>query len=110
VKFLVDNQLPVALAKWLISRGHDARHVADLALDAATDTEIWNYAAVNSFVLITKDEDFSHRASQLNASVQVVWVRRGKCRKAALLSAFDWVLEQIEAALRAGDRLIEVRY
>lgn len=109
MKFLVDNQLPSALAKLLVSRGHDASHVLDLGLDSATDTEIWNYANANSFVLITKDEDFSRRASQPSASVQVVWVRRGNCRKAALLSAFDSVFSQLEAALQTGDHLIEIR-
>ena len=93
MKFLIDNQLPAALARHLISPGHDARHVLDEGLDAASDTEIWKYAAANSLVLITKDEDFCLRGSQPSASVQVVWVRLGNCRKAALLSAFDSVME-----------------
>ncbi len=76
MKFLIDNQLPLALATMLTSKGHRASHVLDLGLEAATDSEIWNYAAANSLVLITKDEDFSYRASQPNASVQVVWVRQ----------------------------------
>jgi predicted nuclease of predicted toxin-antitoxin system len=109
LKFLVDNQLPGALAKYLVSRGHDARHVLDAGLDAASDTEIWGHAAANSFVLVTKDEDFCLRASQPNASVQVVWVRLGNCRKTALLSAFDSLLAQIEAALQAGNRVVEIR-
>jgi predicted nuclease of predicted toxin-antitoxin system len=109
VKFLVDNQLPSALAKLLVSKGHDASHVLDLGLDSATDTEIWNYAEANSCVLITKDEDFSRRASQPNASVQVVWVRRGNCRKTALLSVVDSVFLQLEATLQAGDHLVEIR-
>jgi predicted nuclease of predicted toxin-antitoxin system len=109
VKFLIDNQLPLALATMLTSKGHRASHVLDLGLEAATDSEIWNYAAANSLVLITKDEDFSYRASQPNASVQVVWVRRGNCRKAALLAAFDSVLSRMEAALKAGDSLVEIR-
>jgi predicted nuclease of predicted toxin-antitoxin system len=109
VKFLVDNQLPSALARLLVSKGHDASHVVDLHLDSATDAEIWKYAEANSLVLITKDEDFSRRASQPNASVQVVWVRRGNCRTTALLSVFDSMLLQLEAALEAGDRLIEIR-
>jgi predicted nuclease of predicted toxin-antitoxin system len=109
VKFLIDNQLPLALAKALASKGHDASHVLELNFESATDTEIWNFAAANSFVLITKDEDFSRRASQPNALVQVVWVRRGNCRKAALLAAFDSVLSQIERALQSGDTLVEIR-
>lgn len=109
MKFLVDNQLPPALVTFLFSKGHKASHVLDLRLESATDTKIWNYAEANSFVLITKDEDFSRRASQPNASVQVVWVRRGNCRKAALLSMFDSIFLQLETALLAGDRLIEIR-
>jgi len=91
VKFLVDNQLPAALAKFLASHGQEAIHVLEVGLDAAKDEEVWNHAAKNSIVLITKDEDFSRRASRPEASVQVVWVRLGNCRKAALFSAFGSV-------------------
>jgi predicted nuclease of predicted toxin-antitoxin system len=93
----------------LASKGHQACHVLDVDLDSASDSAIWDYAAANSFILITKDEDFSRRASQPNASVRVIWVRRGNCRKAALLSAFDSLLTQMESALQAGSRLIEIR-
>jgi hypothetical protein len=30
VKFLSDNQLPAALARWLTAKGHDAVHVVDI--------------------------------------------------------------------------------
>ena len=109
MKFLLDNQLPAALAKFLVSRGHDARHVLDIGLDKASDTEVWKYAAANSLTLITKDEDFLQRASQPGAPVQVVWVRLGNCRKPALLAAFESVLPQLETALQACNRVVEIR-
>ena len=109
MKFLVDNQLPPALTKFLVSKGCDAAHVLELGLDSATDTDIWKFAKENSFVLITKDEDFARRASQPNANAQVVWVRLGNCRKTTLLSVFDSLLPQLEIALQTGDRLIEIR-
>jgi predicted nuclease of predicted toxin-antitoxin system len=59
VKFLIDNQLPPALANWLISHGHEALHVLDVGLADAKDEKIREYAAANSLALITKDEDFS---------------------------------------------------
>jgi len=109
VKFLVDNQLPVALAKRLIALGHDARHVLDVGLDKASDTEIWKHATTQSQVLITKDEDFLSRASLPTSTVQIVWVRLGNCRNTVLLAAFESMLPQLEAALKAGNRVVEIR-
>jgi len=58
VNFLLDNQLPAALVKLLMAHGHSARHVLEIGLEKADDTEIWKYAALHSLTLITKDEDF----------------------------------------------------
>ncbi len=58
MKFLVDNQLPSALARFLASRGVECQHVLDLDLGAATDAAIWEYASQNDCVVISKDEDF----------------------------------------------------
>jgi predicted nuclease of predicted toxin-antitoxin system len=66
-------------------------------------------AAANSLTLITKDEDFFQRASQPASPVQIVWVRLGNCRNSALLGAFESVLPQLEVALQAGNRVIEIR-
>jgi predicted nuclease of predicted toxin-antitoxin system len=44
MQFLIDAQLPPALARWLSSAGHHAEHVADIGLAGARDGEIWAYA------------------------------------------------------------------
>jgi predicted nuclease of predicted toxin-antitoxin system len=109
VKFLVDNQLPSALARWLSAHGQEASHVLDVGLAEAKDAEIWTYASANTCVLVTKDEDFSRPASSPQSGVCVVWVRLGNCRTAALLAAFDSVFQQMLTALESGTRLIEIR-
>ena len=38
--FLVDAQLPPALASWLTQQGHTAQHVDDLGLSNAEDVVI----------------------------------------------------------------------
>jgi predicted nuclease of predicted toxin-antitoxin system len=53
--FLVDNQLPAALARFLASRGVECRHVLDLDLGGASDAAIWEYANRNDCVLISKE-------------------------------------------------------
>ena len=57
MRFIVDAQLPPALAHWLVEAGHNARHVEEVGLREAEDIPIWRYALDNNAVVITKDED-----------------------------------------------------
>jgi predicted nuclease of predicted toxin-antitoxin system len=109
VKFLIDNQLPTALARHIIAKGHEAEHVLNIGLAEAKDAQICQYAESNALVIVTKDEDFSRLASRPGAVTQVVWIRFGNCRKPVLIAAFDLLLPSIISALEAGERLIEIR-
>jgi predicted nuclease of predicted toxin-antitoxin system len=107
LRFLVDAQLPPALARHIESRGHHAEHVADLGLDKATDVRIRAKAAESGAVIVTKDEDFAvHHI--LHQGPSVVWIRIGNTRRAELLRRFDAELPKIIAALERGDTLIEL--
>lgn len=44
MKFLVDAQLPPALAAWIVERGHEAQHVAYIGMVSATDEDLWRLA------------------------------------------------------------------
>ena len=108
MKFLVDNQLPLALAQRLRQLGHEARHVIDLHLDEAEDLDIWQQAASLGWTIITKDEDFSRLVLLRAEPVQVVWVRLGNCRKAVLLDTVERHWPMVQDRLSAGDRLVEI--
>jgi predicted nuclease of predicted toxin-antitoxin system len=109
MRFIVDAQLPPALARLLSAHGHDADHVADLGLRDADDSPIWNLAVTQQAVVITKDEDFPHRHRQGGTSPVVVWLRIGNTSRKALLAWFEPLLPQIENMILQGERLIEVR-
>jgi predicted nuclease of predicted toxin-antitoxin system len=109
VRFLVDNQLPAALARYLTARGVECAHVLDVDLGDAADAEIWAYAVANSAVVISKDEDFLYLANRSAPSARLIWVRLGNCRTKALLAAFESAWPKIESAMAAGDRIIELR-
>jgi predicted nuclease of predicted toxin-antitoxin system len=59
VKFLVDNQLPVALAQHLQTRGFDCQHVLEVGLAEASDAEVCRYADEQGRIIITKMKIFS---------------------------------------------------
>jgi predicted nuclease of predicted toxin-antitoxin system len=109
VKFLIDNQLPAALALYLKKRGFDCQHVLDAGLDQASDAEICRYASTQERIIISKDEDFFYLASQPRGQIRLLWVRLGNCRKQALLAAVERLWPRIEACLKAGDRIVELR-
>lgn len=44
MRFLVDAQLPPALAGGLTDQGHEAAHVFECGLTDADDGSIWGYA------------------------------------------------------------------
>ena len=62
MRFIVDAQLPPALARWLTAQGYEAEHVFDVGLAEAPDAVIWRRATENVAVVVSKDDDFALRA------------------------------------------------
>ena len=106
--FVVDAQLPPALARWLVSNGHEAVHVADVGMMASSDREIWRYAIEHTATIITKDEDFIAMHSLDPEDVRVIWVRVGNVRRAELLDWFGRLMPKILSSLDAGERIVEI--
>ena len=106
---MVDNQLPVALTRWLTAQGEDAVHVLELGLDATPDTEIWTRAAAENRIVVSKDEDFFHLANRNGDTGLLLWVRVGNCRVAALLSRFAAQWPAVQQGFASGQRIVELR-
>lgn len=107
MRFLVDAQLPPALARWLASQGHASEHVAEHKLERASDREIWNFALSSSAAIITKDEDFARRKALGGAGPAVIWIRLPNTRRRKLLQWFEKALPDILSALERGETMIE---
>jgi predicted nuclease of predicted toxin-antitoxin system len=108
LRFLVDAQLPPALARKIAALGYDAEHLLDLGLLEADDSTVWDYALSKQAVIITKDEDFAIRASVSKNAPAIVWVRIGNCVNARLLAWFEREWPSVIATLDAGNRLVEI--
>lgn len=109
MRFLVDNQLPASMARWLETKGCVAEHVLDIGLGQAADEVIWGYAARVGAVIISKDEDFARLATMRTEAVSVVWVRIGNCRTSVLLAGIDRVWPGLTEQIEGGAKLIEVQ-
>lgn len=87
MRFLIDAQLPPALARWIAAQGHEADHVFDKHLESASDRTIWELAFSTGAVVVTKDEDFAERRARVVGGPQVAWLRCGNLRRPELI---DW--------------------
>ena len=109
MKFLIDNQLPIALARFLESKGFDSIHVVDIHLDEASDIDIWEYAKQHDCVIVSKDVDFLQLSLSTSGKIPtVVWVRLGNCRKVELIAAFEKILPDLAEVLKT-QKIIEIR-
>jgi predicted nuclease of predicted toxin-antitoxin system len=104
VRFVVDAQLPPALARAVSDAGYSWEHVADVGLLAADDEPIWQYASSHGSVIVTKDEDFSNRKPLRRGGPAVLWLRVGNCSNRALLTWFLPLLPQIIDRLNQGEQ------
>jgi len=110
MRFLVDAQLPPALAEWFQQHGHEAKPVRDVNLRNADDSSIWKYAVANGDVVVTKDEDFIERTFHTKTGPQIVWLRIGNCTNRILFRWLEPLLPLIIQQLQAGIRLVEVKH
>lgn len=109
MRFLIDTQLPAALAGWLREHGHQAEHVLEVGLAQSKDILVWRYAQEHGAVIITKDEDFAEWVRRSRPGPAVVWLRIGNSSKRVLLAWWEPLLPLIVQKLEENERLVEVR-
>jgi predicted nuclease of predicted toxin-antitoxin system len=64
MRFLVDNPVSPLLAEALRRGGHDAVHVLDYGLQAASDAIIFERASKENRIIVTGDTDFGLLAAR----------------------------------------------
>jgi predicted nuclease of predicted toxin-antitoxin system len=109
VKFLVDANLPPALARWLTSEGHEAYHVSNFGLEAMPDHAIWARARELGACIVTKDEDFVLLQALDRAGPAVVWIRIGNAVRNVLLQRLPALWLEVVSAIERGEKVVEVR-
>lgn len=112
MNFLIDNPLSPRVAIGLRAAGHDAVHVLDYGMHAATDEAIFGRAALESRVVVSADTDFGTLlALREVASPSVILFRTASLGRAddqvALILA---ALPSTEAALRRGAIVVLERH
>jgi predicted nuclease of predicted toxin-antitoxin system len=107
LNFLIDTQLPPALARFLIAKGYDAIHTTEYpAGHLLQDSEIIRLAIENHRIIITKDNDFLDNFLLRGSPPDVLLLEVGNIRNADLLMFFEHNMQVIEEAFNSGTHLV----
>ena len=108
MRFLIDQALSPAVAIELNRAGHDAIHVRELGMQAASDQEIFDHAAQDDRIVVSADTDFGTLlAIRKQSSPSVILFRHGSQHRPADQTALlKTNLPQIAAALDAGSIVV----
>jgi predicted nuclease of predicted toxin-antitoxin system len=96
LRLLFDQNLSRKLVTRLADIFPNASHVQFHGLAEKTDTEIWEFAKLNDFCIVTQDADFAERSRLYGSPPKVVWLRCGNA-----------LTDQVETLMRSGQEAIE---
>jgi predicted nuclease of predicted toxin-antitoxin system len=79
VKLLLDENLSPRLVDLLSDLYPESDHVHNLNLGGANDSEVWDYAKLQGFAIVSKDSDFAARSVLEKDPPKIIWIRLGNC-------------------------------
>ena len=77
MKLLLDENLSDRIVDQIIDLYPDSQHVKTLELTNTDDAIIWEFAKINSFVIISKDSDFHQRSLLYGHPPKFIYLRIG---------------------------------
>lgn len=96
MKLLLDQNLSYRLIPQIITLYPDSKHVVELGMDSATDSDIWDYAKKHDMIIVSKDSDFHQRSFLYGAPPKVIWIEKGNCSTQEILSILKKSKNKIE--------------
>jgi predicted nuclease of predicted toxin-antitoxin system len=95
VRLLLDQNLSWRLARLLESKFPEVTHVSTIGLSQATDQQIWLYAMLHEFIIVSKDSDFQNLVPGQNSFPKFIWITIASARTTTiaqtLLDHFDHI-------------------
>ena len=107
MRFLLDMNLPPALADRLRAEGHDAIHVLDAGLGNLPDRAIFEQAAEDRRIVVTFDLDFGEIAGFAGpGNSSIILLRLRSARQLHLLDRLRVAIARVGDALQTGAILL----
>lgn len=87
MRLLLDQDLSRHLVGRLAKAFPGTRHVFELGLERADDEVVWKCAALEGYIVVSKDVDFYQRSILRGFPPKVIWLGLGNCATKDVLEA-----------------------
>ncbi|MFN8864788.1 MAG: DUF5615 family PIN-like protein [Flavobacteriales bacterium] len=77
MKLLFDQNISHRILALVLNDYPDSASVKSLGMINAMDREIWEFARLNGFVIVTQDSDFNDLLALFGVPPKVIWIRTG---------------------------------
>ncbi|MCP4702196.1 MAG: hypothetical protein GY862_35855 [Gammaproteobacteria bacterium] len=77
MKLLFDENISSKLVKFLAKDFPESSHIDFLKMQGAADSDIWEYARTENYIIVSKDNDFRQRSFFFGSPPKVVWLSVG---------------------------------
>jgi predicted nuclease of predicted toxin-antitoxin system len=83
-KLLLDQNLSRRLVEPLQRAFPGSAHLSSFNLQSVADREIFDFARLNGFAILSKDADFHHLSFRFGSPPKVIWLRVGNASTAEI--------------------------
>lgn len=89
MKLLFDQNISFRITEKVCSFFPNSKHIKNIGLTDASDFEIWKYAKIHDFTIITFDADFADIAYIKGCPPKIVWLRTGNMTTNAIVEIIE---------------------
>jgi predicted nuclease of predicted toxin-antitoxin system len=96
IKLILDENLSESVLRQIRKRWPDSVHVRQAIRTGAGDPEVWEYARLHDFVIVTRDADFERLSALHGAPPKVIWLAFPNASNAKVVATLMAWAEAIE--------------
>ena len=85
MKFLFDQNISHRILKLIPKEYSDSTTVKNEGLINTTDREIWEFAKINEYIIVTQDSDFNDLNSLYGFPPKIIWIRTGNMKTQSIV-------------------------
>ncbi|MBX3044623.1 MAG: DUF5615 family PIN-like protein [Candidatus Kapabacteria bacterium] len=100
MKVLLDENISWRIIKFIEKYFEDVKHITSISTNRLSDFEIWRYAKINNYTILTYDSDFRNFVTYYNYPPKVVWIRTGNISKIHLA---ELIQNNIDSIIEFGN-------